>query len=85
MATLSKDLRAMPIWLLRDYLLQVGGQEQADGTIQGAGWQARLTQLEDFQIGSLRVGEVRLEITGDDGALAAVWMALEPKLMRAGG
>ena len=29
------------------------------------GWQARLTQMEDFKVGSLSSGQVRLTVTGD--------------------
>lgn len=85
MVALQRDLCAMPIWLLRDYLVKLGGQEQADGWVHGQGWRARLTQIEDYQIGSICVGQVRLEVMGEDAGVAAMWEQLEPKLMRAGG
>lgn len=85
MATLDMELRAVPIWLLRHYITDIGGQEAPDGWLHGEGWQVRLTQIEDFQIGSLRVGQVRFEMQGDDAVVAAVWQQLEPKLIRAGG
>lgn len=80
-----RNVRGIPLWLLREYLLELGGQLQPDGTLLGNGWQGRLTQLEDYRIGSLRVGEVRLELLGDGTALAALFPALERRLLRAGG
>ena len=34
-------------------------------SLVGNAWQARLTQLEDFKVGSLSSGQVRLKVTGD--------------------
>ncbi|GAP13105.1 hypothetical protein LARV_00847 [Longilinea arvoryzae] len=81
----NRELRALPLWLMRDYLLELGGVEKPDGSIEGDGWQARLTQLEDFSIGSLKVGQIRLEWQAEEAANARVWPILEKKLLRAGG
>ena len=75
----------VPLWLLRAYLEELGGRPGADGLLRGDGWQARLTQVEDYEIGSLRVGQVRLELDGEAEAVGRVRKALEPRLMRAGG
>jgi hypothetical protein len=79
------SVRAIPLWLLRAYLEELGGQVQADGSVAGEGWQARLTQLPDAEVGSLRIGQVRLELTGEAAAVARLQHALKPKLLRAGG
>ena len=81
----SKDVRAIPLWLLRDYLVAIGGRATGDHDVDGEGWRARLTQIEDYTIGSLAVGQVRLDFEGDEAAVAALLAALEPKLLRAGG
>ncbi len=75
----------MPVWLLEDYLQNVGGVKQHDGTIVGEGWHAAITPMDDFQIGSLRVGQVRVVITGDQPTLDGLWAKLEHSLLRAGG
>ena len=81
-----KEVRGIPLWLLREYLVEDGGESTSDDLVVGAGWTVRLTQMEDFQIGSIRVGEVRLEIEGRDAeSLARIQAILEPKLLRAGG
>lgn len=85
MAAYARDIRGLPLWLLREYLVELGGQAQDEVTVVGEGWTARLTRLPDYQIGSLRVGEVRLEVEGAADAVADVVARLEPRLVRAGG
>jgi hypothetical protein len=75
----------IPLWLMREYLVELGGQQVADDAVNGEGWQAHLTKVEDFQIGSLRVGRVHLRVHGDAKALQTLRPALEKKLVRAGG
>jgi Domain of unknown function (DUF1952) len=75
----------IPLWLMREYLVELGGQQVADDIVNGEGWQAHLTKVEDFQIGSLRVGRVHLHVHGNAEALETLRPALEKKLVRAGG
>ncbi|MBI3942419.1 MAG: DUF1952 domain-containing protein [Chloroflexi bacterium] len=85
MARFVRDIRGIPLWLLREYLAEMGGQAGVDNRVTGPGWQATLTPLEDYRIGSLRVGEVRLEIDGTEQAVAHLQTLLAPKLARGGG
>ena len=85
MAAYTTTVRGIPLWLLREYVEDLGSQLDADGWLRGADWQIRLTQAEDFQIGSLRVGQVYLELEGSVEAIARVRPALDKKLLRAGG
>jgi hypothetical protein len=81
----SRDLRGIPLWLLREYLQELGGEVGAGGLVTGAGWTASLIQIEDFQVGSLSVGQVRLDIQSTDEAWGSLQTNLEKKLLRAGG
>ncbi len=85
METRIHDIRGIPLWLLRDYLVDLGGVVQPDGAVAGPAWQGRLTRLDDVRIGSLRVGEVRMELRGTPEALQRLEHALHFKLLRAGG
>jgi hypothetical protein len=78
-------VRGVPLWLLQEYVEQIGGRVDTEEWLSGDGWRARLTQVEDFEVGSLRVGQVKLEIQGDADSVAQAWAALQPKLMRGGG
>ncbi len=81
----DRVITGLPLWLLREYLEELGATRRAKGWLQGDGWRARLTQIQDYQIGSLRVGQVRLEIDGSPDALARLQPTLEKKLLRGGG
>ena len=85
MEVITRDIRGIPIWLLRDYLVDLGGVAEPDGRVVGLGWTAELTRLDDFQIGSLRVGQARLELRGEAAAVSQIERDLQPKLLRAGG
>lgn len=78
------QVHGVPLWLLRAYLEDLGGQTKADGLLIGPGWQAELRQLPPVAIGSLRVGRVELQIEGTREALDALLPLLHHKTMRAG-
>jgi len=83
--TQVREVRGIPLWLLQKYLVEAGGTAVADGQVQANDWQAALEQVEDFQIGSLRVGQVRLTLVGTAEPLAQLNEILKVKLLRAGG
>lgn len=85
MTVVTNDIRGIPLWLLRDYLVDLGGTAIADDIVVGPGWQVQLARLADFQIGSLCVGEVRMELRGEADVVAALERALWPRLLRGGG
>jgi hypothetical protein len=84
-STTFDQMRGMPLWLMREYLEELGGVMQPDGWITGEGWRARLTQLEDYRVRSLSIGQIRVEWEADEAAQARTWPLLEQKLLRAGG
>jgi len=86
MAVDVREVRGIPLWLMREYLVEDGGRAESDELVVGDGWSVRLEQLDDFRIGSLCVGQIRIEMRGDTEAdLARIRAILEPKLLRAGG
>lgn len=78
-------LHAIPLWLLREYLEELGGQSVSDNLVRGENWQVELTKMPDFQLGSLRVGRVELRMEGDADALAFLKSRLDVKTLRGGG
>jgi hypothetical protein len=81
----DSPIRGVPLWLMREYLEEAGGRTLPDGSVAGDGWRATLTQLDDFRIGKISVGQVRLELSGDAAALAALRPILNLKLATRGG
>lgn len=53
--------------------------------LAGDGWQATLEQVDDFQVGSFRVGQVRMTLTGALESLPLMMADLEKRLFRGGG
>lgn len=78
-------ITGIPLWLMQEYLLELGGVLVEDGLVEGEGWSVRLTKAEDFQLGSLRVGQIRVEMSGTPEGFANLKLLIEPKLIRAGG
>lgn len=81
----QRELRGIPLWLLEEYLFELGASRQAGGGLSANGWSAYLEQLDDFQVGSLRVGQVRLRVQASAEAWQNLQPLLEKKLLRAGG
>lgn len=77
-------VHAIPLWLLREYLEEIGGQAESETVVAGVGWRAELRKLPDRQLGSLRIGRVELTLVGEPEALAALRPGLDRKTMRAG-
>ena len=75
----------VPLWLLREYLEELGGEADGEYRVIGDGWTASLSKSEPFKLGSLRISRVRLELEGDPDAIAALKSRLEIKTMRGGG
>ncbi len=85
MAQFEEVVRGIPLWLLREYIQEVGGTASETEWLVGTGWRVRLTQVEDFALGSLRVGQVRVELEGETEAIERLRQRLAPKLLRGGG
>jgi hypothetical protein len=79
------SFRSMPLWLLRAYLEECGGQSQGGGVVNGPGWVARLYEGEPYHLGSLTVGVTELELQGQPAALDSLLAQLEKKTIRGGG
>ena len=78
------QLHAIPLWLLREYLEELGGEALADNHVVGDGWEAELEKMPPRQVGSLRVGIVQITIMGSPEKLEVLLPDFEKRTMRAG-
>jgi len=85
MVSESREICGIPLWLMQEYLLEMDGTLVEEGMVEGDGWKVQLTKIEDYQIGSLRVGQIRVDMSGDPEGFARLKVMIEPKLLRAGG
>ncbi len=75
----------VPDWLMKEYLLGLGGVAEEEWVIVGEGWRAVISKATPNQIGSLRVGGADVDFSGEPGALEALFEKLHWKTLRGGG
>ncbi len=71
--------------MLKEYLQEMGGELVEENLIQGAGWIVRLSRMDPYRIGSLVIGQTRLEIQIEDDLVDVFFEMLSKKTLRAGG
>jgi hypothetical protein len=80
-----KEIHGVPVWLLREYLIELGASLDDDHHAHSQNWSAYFYRTDDFRIGSIVVGRLHLEIDGEEQALATLEPQLDLKLTRGGG
>jgi len=80
-----KRIYGVPLWVMKKYLTDLGATETEENLLVGAGWQARLRKSEPARIGSLVVGRIEVEFSGDRPAIEAMLERLHWKTLRGGG
>lgn len=80
-----KQIFGVPLWLMKDYLSDLGATETEPDVMRGDGWQAAVRKSEPARIGSLVVGRIEVEFSGEQSAIDAVLDKLHWKTMRGGG
>jgi len=75
----------IPLFLMKKYLADLGGIEQTENLMVGPGWQAALRKAEPVRLGSLVVGRIELDLSGDPAAIETVLDRLHLKTLRGGG
>ena len=83
--SLIREVHGVPAWLLKEYLIELGGEFGGENLVSGDGWIATFIRIGYFKIGSISVGRLRLQIDGDSEALQNLVPQLEMKLLRGGG
>lgn len=79
------SFNAIPLWLMKEYLTELGATERQEHVLVADQWQAVVSRGEPFRIGSLQVGVTDLELSGDQTALEAMLKKLHWKTLRGGG
>ncbi|HHW85499.1 MAG TPA: DUF1952 domain-containing protein [Chloroflexi bacterium] len=79
------DYYSVPVWLMQDYLTQLGGRSLGENVMEGDGWRAELRKAEPKHIGSLRVGGATVVFSGEQATLDLLFERLHWKTLRGGG
>lgn len=80
----TEETHSIPLWLLCEYLEELGGTAENGNYLVGDGWTAALTKIEPRKVGSLRVGQVKIQFEGEPDALNQLKTQFHKKTMRAG-
>ena len=84
MRTIVREMRGIPFFLLREYLEELGGTALSDDQVEGPGWNVKLVRMEPFRLGSLSVGQTRLEMEIEDDLVDDFIERFGKKTLRAG-
>ena len=84
MQIIVREMRGIPYFLLKEYLVELGGALVEENLVVGAGWKVRLTKMVPYKFHSLSVGQTRLEMELDDEAAADFLERFAMKTLRAG-
>jgi hypothetical protein len=84
MQRISREIRGIPYFLLKEYLQEMGGTLVDENFIQGTGWSVRLEKMEPFRLGSLEVGQTRLTMELEDDVADDFQQQFAKKTLRAG-
>ncbi len=84
MQTITRDMRGIPYFLLKEYLVELGGVLDGEDFVIGQGWNVRLTKLEPYKIHSLSVGQTRIEMELEDEVAQDFLDRFSLKTLRAG-
>ncbi|MEJ5249218.1 MAG: DUF1952 domain-containing protein [Caldilinea sp.] len=79
------DYYGVPVWLMQEYLIQLGGRAVGENQMEGAGWRAELRAAKRRHIGSLSVGGATVVFAGEQATLDALFEQLHRKTLRGGG
>jgi hypothetical protein len=81
----THDYYGVPLWLMKDYLIQLGAEETSENELAAEGWRASLRKADPRHLGSLVIGGTTATFYGDQQALAAMYERLHWKTLRGGG
>lgn len=79
------DYYGVPLWLMKEYLVDIGAVEAEDNVMVGDGWRAVVSKAVPNRIGSLVIGGATVEFSGDEEKLQAMFKKLHIKTQRGGG
>lgn len=85
MQKIVREICGIPYFLLKIYLIDLGGRAEKRNLIVGEGWTVRLKRMEPVRIGSLSVGQMLMTLEIEDHLVDDFMTRFSKKTMRAGG
>ncbi|MDM8521575.1 DUF1952 domain-containing protein [Anaerolineales bacterium HSG6] len=80
-----KLIFGIPLWLMKKYLTDLDATETEENVMVADNWQVVVRKSEPHKIGSLVVGRIEVDVSGDEAAIEAMLEKLHWKSLRGGG
>lgn len=80
-----REFRGIPKFLLKEYLVEMGGIETSEDKIECANFNVTFEKMEPFKLGSLVIGQNRLLIKVTPEYEQEFFTQFGKKTLRAGG
>ena len=84
MKTVIREMRGLPYFLLKEYLVELGGTLINEDTVVGQDWKVRIEKMEPFRLKSLSVGQSRLHMEIEEAVYEDFMARFSLKTLRAG-
>jgi len=81
----KREYHGIPLPVIHDYLVELGGLSTGEGSVYGEGWSATLFRGEPFTLGALRLDTVHVQFEGDEAMLRRLLPLFDLRMVRAGG
>jgi hypothetical protein len=81
----EREYHGIPLKIISDYLVELGGTIIREDYLGGEGWSATLREGEPFALGALRFDTVHVHFKGDPTVLKRLLAVFDLKMVRAGG
>ena len=79
------QMRGIGPAIIKQYLVDLGGEEADGGTVVGDGWSAAVDAGEPIHIRAIRLGQTIVTFEGDEDTVEGIVADLKDKAIRAGG
>ncbi len=81
----KRKYHGIPLRVIEDYLVELGGTVIGEDTVSGEGWGAALRRGEPFALGALRLGTIHVHFEGNATVLSRLPASFDLRMVRAGG
>ena len=81
----KREYHGIPLRVISDYLVELGGTRIGEDFVAGEGWSAALRGGEPFRLGALRLDTIHVQFEGDAVVLNRLLALFDLRMIRAGG
>ncbi len=81
----KREYHGIPLRVISDYLVELGGIIIGEDLIRGEDWSATLSRGEPFRLGALRLDTIHVHFEGDEAVLNRLLALFDLRMIHAGG